>query len=176
MIERLQTTNAKYPLNRVVVRDVVVPDNRTIHILDNLFLNEPLPKRLILGFVSNNAYDGRKKHNPFKFNHHQLQHITLTKNGEIVDQYDVDFDEKRGIAPYLDLMKRVAILNTKEDLDLPFNDYIKGLHSLRFRSDQRPRCRRELLAPQDCRQSVTGTQVQNRPHLPSQSSPVCRIQ
>ncbi|KAK6189082.1 hypothetical protein SNE40_005125 [Patella caerulea] len=123
---QLQSSNAKYPLKRVVVRDMVIPDNRTSHVLDNLFVNESLPKRLIVGMVRNTAYDGRKNRNPFQFEHNQLENIKLTKNGEIVDEYDVDFPQRQAIAPYLDLMKRVAVLNTREDLDLPFNDYING--------------------------------------------------
>ena len=124
--QQLQTTNAKYPLKRAVVKDVIIPYRRRLHVLDNLFINEVLPKRLIVGIVENNAYDGSKDKNPFKFAHHNLEYIKLTKNGDLVDEYEMDFANKQATTPYLDLMKRVGVLNGKEDLDLTFNDYIKG--------------------------------------------------
>ena len=124
--EQLQSTNAKYPLKRVVVKDAIIPYRRRLHVLDNLFINEVLPKRLIAGIVENDAYDGNAIKNPFKFHHHHLEYIKLTKNGDLVDEYEMDFANKQAMTPYLDLMKRVGILNSKEDLDLTFNDYIKG--------------------------------------------------
>ncbi|ESO99311.1 hypothetical protein LOTGIDRAFT_113529 [Lottia gigantea] len=124
--EQLQSNNAKYPLKRVVVKDISIPSRRRFHVLDNLFINEVLPKRLILGLVENDSYDGNSIKNPFKFHHHRLEYIKLMKNGDVVEEYFMDFPNKQATTPYLDLMKRVGILNSKEDLDMSYNDYIKG--------------------------------------------------
>ncbi|ESO90465.1 hypothetical protein LOTGIDRAFT_164044 [Lottia gigantea] len=123
--EQLQSNNAKYPLKRVVVKDISIPSRRRFHVLDNLFINEVLPKRLILGLVENDSYDGNSIKNPFKFHHHRLEYIKLMKNGDVVEEYFMDFPNKQATTPYLDL-KRVGILNSKEDLDMSYNDYIKG--------------------------------------------------
>ncbi|ESO88069.1 hypothetical protein LOTGIDRAFT_145931 [Lottia gigantea] len=124
--EQLQSNNAKYPLKRVVVKDIRIPSRRRFHVLDNLFINEVLPKRLILGLVENDSYDGNSIKNPFKYHHHRLEYIKLMKNGDVVEEYFMDLPNKQATTPYLDLMKRVGILNSKEDLDMSYNDYIKG--------------------------------------------------
>ncbi|ESO95577.1 hypothetical protein LOTGIDRAFT_175134 [Lottia gigantea] len=107
--EQLQSNNAKYPLKRVVVKDISIPSRRRFHVLDNLFINEVLPKRLILGLVENDSYDGNSIKNPFKFHHHRLEYIKLMKNGDVVEEYFMDFPNKQATTPYLDLMKRNII-------------------------------------------------------------------
>ncbi|ESO98016.1 hypothetical protein LOTGIDRAFT_174453 [Lottia gigantea] len=108
----LPSNNAKYSLKGVVVKDIGILSRRRFYVLDNLFIND--------------SYDGNSTKNPFKFHHHRLEYIKLMKNGDVLDEYFMDVTNQQATAPYLDLMKRVGVLNDNEDLDFSDNEYIIG--------------------------------------------------
>jgi len=76
----LKKATAKYPLTRVDVKTVTIPAQLQAKTVDNLVLGV-LPKRVILGFVLNSAYNGAVGHNPFNFEHFQLNHLVMYVDG-----------------------------------------------------------------------------------------------
>ncbi|XP_061177786.1 uncharacterized protein F54H12.2-like [Saccostrea echinata] len=64
--ESLNTHRAKYPLRRVEVKTFTIPTGTQSKITDHLFQGQ-MPKRLILGFVENAAFNGDKTKNPLIF-------------------------------------------------------------------------------------------------------------
>ena len=71
---------AKYPLTRVEVKSFTLHTNSSGETLDNIILGQ-LSKRIIIGFVSNKAFNGDKKENPFNFQHFDLTYLALTVDG-----------------------------------------------------------------------------------------------
>ena len=71
---------AKYPLTRVEVKSFTLHTNSSGETIDNIILGQ-LPKRIIIGFVSNKAFNGDKKENPFNFQHFDLTYLALTVDG-----------------------------------------------------------------------------------------------
>lgn len=79
----LSQTTAKYPLTRVEVKAVAIHRGVNGETLDNVILGQ-LPKRIILGFVDNKAYNGHSKCNPFNFKNYNINYLTLCVDGKQV--------------------------------------------------------------------------------------------
>ncbi|XP_044578865.1 uncharacterized protein F54H12.2-like [Cotesia glomerata] len=78
----LGQTTAKYPLTRVEVKSFVLSQGILGNTIDNVVLGQ-LPKRIIIGFVDNRAYNGSKKH-PFNFQTFSLNYLCLYIDGKQV--------------------------------------------------------------------------------------------
>lgn len=76
----LSQTTAKYPLTRVEVKAFAIHSGVHGESLDNAVLGQ-LPKRIILGFVDNKAYNGESKCNPFNFKNYKINYLTLCVDG-----------------------------------------------------------------------------------------------
>lgn len=79
----LETCTAKYPITRVDVKAFTVPSGVLGKTLDNVYLGQ-LPKRIVVGLVSNNAYNGSFEHNPFNFSHFNVNFLALYIDGQQV--------------------------------------------------------------------------------------------
>ncbi|KAL6433571.1 hypothetical protein ACFW04_006573 [Cataglyphis niger] len=62
----LSKVTAKYPLTKVEVKTFTIHSGVVGESLDNVILGQ-LPKRIIVGFVNNKAFNGDRKLNPFNF-------------------------------------------------------------------------------------------------------------
>jgi hypothetical protein len=76
----LMQTNAKYPIKRVAVKTLTVPQGMLSHNQDNLFLSQT-PTRLVVGLVSSSAFNGSYKGNPFNFRHWDVSYLNVTVDG-----------------------------------------------------------------------------------------------
>lgn len=76
----LAKTTAKYPLTRVEVKSMSLHSGIHAETLDNVILGQ-LPKRIILGFVNNKAYNGDYELNPFNFQHFNINFLSLYLDG-----------------------------------------------------------------------------------------------
>ena len=76
----LTHTTAKYPLTRVEVKAITLHSGIYGETLDNVILGQ-LPKRIIVGFVENSAYNGDKSLNPFDFKNLNINLLCLYVDG-----------------------------------------------------------------------------------------------
>lgn len=77
----LEKTTAKYPLTRVDIKTVTISRDVQSKTMDNIFLGQ-LPKRVIVGFVSNAAFNGDMKKNPYNFQNFDLTFLALYVDGQ----------------------------------------------------------------------------------------------
>lgn len=87
----LTLTTAKYPITKVEVKNVTIPSGVQGKTLDNIFLGQ-LPKRVIIGFVTNSAFIGNFKHNPFNFQHFHINFFSLYIDGRQVPSKPIQPD------------------------------------------------------------------------------------
>ena len=78
--ESLSKTTAKYPLTRVEVKAITMHSGIHGETLDNIILGQ-LPKRIIIGFVKNKAFNGDRALNPFNFEHFNINFLCLYVDG-----------------------------------------------------------------------------------------------
>lgn len=76
----LSKTTAKYPLTRVEVKAISLHSNIHGETLSNIILGQ-LPKRIIVGFVKNKAFNGHVTLNPFNFDHFNINYLCLYVDG-----------------------------------------------------------------------------------------------
>ena len=76
----LSKTTAKYPITRVEVKSFTLHTGVLGDTLDNVILGQ-LPKRIIIGFVDNKAFNGNRKFNPFNFQHFSINYLSLYVDG-----------------------------------------------------------------------------------------------
>lgn len=82
---RLDTEPAKYGIRKTQLKSVFISAGRT-DFTWNLFPDE-VPRRVVLGLVSNSRYIGNKYESPFKFTHFNVRDIELTTSGRVYPQY-----------------------------------------------------------------------------------------
>lgn len=75
-----------------------------------------MPRRVVLGLVSNSRFIGNKFESPFKFQHFKVRDIELTANGRIYPQYPYNLDYENNIyaRAYHDSMEHLGYVNTNE--------------------------------------------------------------
>lgn len=76
----LTKTTAKYTITRVEVKNLVLHSGIQAESMDNVILGQ-LPKRIILGLVSNLAFNGNRTQNPYNFHNHGLNYLALYVDG-----------------------------------------------------------------------------------------------
>lgn len=76
----LASTTAKYPITRVEVKSFTMHSGILGDCLENVVLGQ-LPKRVIIGFVDNKAFNGDRKLNPFNFQNYNINFLSLYVDG-----------------------------------------------------------------------------------------------
>ncbi|XP_020299232.1 uncharacterized protein F54H12.2-like [Pseudomyrmex gracilis] len=76
----LSKTTAKYPLTRVEVKSFTIHRGVVGESIDNAILGQ-LPKRVIIGFVENKAFNGDSVMNPFNFKNFNINFLSLYVDG-----------------------------------------------------------------------------------------------
>ncbi|XP_057324647.1 uncharacterized protein F54H12.2-like [Microplitis mediator] len=124
----LTKTTAKYPITRVEVKAVSIHTGVHGETIDNVILGQ-IPKRVILGFVNNKAFNGDKSLNPFNFQHFNINYLSLYVDGRQIPTKPLQPDFSAG-GQYIDAYHTVFsgtgvhFLNDGNTID--HFDYPKG--------------------------------------------------
>lgn len=78
--QTLSRATAKYPVTRVEIKTFILNQGILSGTHDNCFLGQ-LPKRIIIGFVDNRAFNGDRSLNPFNFKHFNINYLSLYIDG-----------------------------------------------------------------------------------------------
>ena len=118
---------AKYPLKRVSVKSFSVPTGSLTSTHDNLFLSQ-LPKRIIVGLVDSDAYNGHFNKNPFNFKHMNLSYLGLNIDGENKPSSPLTPDFEAGVftRPFYRLFTDLGLACKNESLSFGLDDFDKG--------------------------------------------------
>lgn len=81
--KKLEVCSAKYPITRVDVKSFTIPSGVLGQSLDNVYLGQ-MPERIVIGLVSNTAFNGSFTLNPFNFHHHNVNYLALYIDGQQV--------------------------------------------------------------------------------------------
>ena len=79
----IKHSSAKYPIHRIDCKVLSFPRGFSSFNPDNIFLGQ-IPKRIVLGLVDTEAYNGSCRTNPFNFNYHNLTQVGVYVDGEQV--------------------------------------------------------------------------------------------
>ncbi|XP_048039107.1 uncharacterized protein F54H12.2-like [Megalobrama amblycephala] len=79
--QALLSTTAKYPIDRVCLKNFSIPAGSRVSNQENLFLGT-LPKSIVLAMVDNDAFTGAYNKNPFAFKHYNLEFLAVYVDGQ----------------------------------------------------------------------------------------------
>lgn len=116
-----------YPLNYIDIQTFTIPAQSKGTRKDNLFYNKR-PNYLIVGMVSNNAFNGNYGLNPFNFQHFNLNHISLTVNGDSVpfQPFTPDFANRNCLRDYNALYMNGGNFGKDSSLPITYSDFLGG--------------------------------------------------
>lgn len=137
--ERLNSETAKFPLRRVEVKTFTIPQGTQSKITDHLFQGQ-MPKRIVLGFVENAAFNGDLTKNPFNFKNANVKKLDVSINGETITTrpFVPDFANDLYLRSYLSLYQGLGKFGEDWAPDISFEEYKDGytLWCVDFTKDQ----------------------------------------
>lgn len=137
--EMLNVETAKYPLRRVDVKTFTIPTGTQSKISDHLFQGQ-MPKRIVLGLVANDAFNGTSNKNPFNFKNAKVKRLDVTINGETISTrpYEPDFENDLYLRSYLSLYQGLGKFGADWAPGITFDEYKDGytLWCIDFTKDQ----------------------------------------
>jgi len=98
----LERGPAKYPIRRVVCKSFTVPQQYLDVSHEKLFSGQ-LPTRIVIGLVTNRAFNGHAKANPFNFQHFNLSEIGVYLDGQhqnVVRPMQLNYESQLYIRAY----------------------------------------------------------------------------
>ena len=124
----LATKNMIYPLRKVQMKFFTRGSQRS-DLTEANFVNGVLPRKIVIGLVTTEAFNGHLHHNPFNFKHFNVKSIILRKNGETVpfQAIETDFINKCSVRGYLALLEGTSNLFKNRSIDIrPIVDFPQG--------------------------------------------------
>ena len=126
--KQLESTPAKYPIRRLEMRKLFMPEGMT-----NLSFNcfqTVLPRRVLVFFVETAAFDGSTEKSPFEFKHANVQTISIESGGLYIPStpYMLDYGatNENFYRAYWDFHKLLGMDEGNEGLDLTPKEYKTG--------------------------------------------------
>ena len=131
----LEHGTAKYPITHVEVKSFTLPSGIHSKTLDNVFLGQ-VPKRVIIGFVSNKAFNGDVKKNPFNFHHYKTNYFSLYVDGEQIPtkplQSHYEVDKETSVLAYHTLFTGTGVHFSNTGNSISREDYSNGYCLMAF--------------------------------------------
>ena len=119
----LENGTAKYPIRRVVCKTFTVPQGFRDIRHEKLFSGQ-LPTRVVVGLVTNEAFNGHRERNPFNFQHFSVTEISLYLDGQ--QQEELNYPDSHYIRAYNTLFSGTEKICRDEGTAIDRNDYANG--------------------------------------------------
>ena len=123
----LASMNALYTFPLKVFNTFTIAKEDRGVIKENLF-NGNVPKFLVVGMVSGDAFNGLYGKNPYNFMHCNVSKIGIYKNNEPVPflPYEPDFENNSYLREYMSVYLGCGLVGKDENLSFTYEDYPKG--------------------------------------------------
>ncbi|KAF8789562.1 hypothetical protein HNY73_007492 [Argiope bruennichi] len=117
----------KIPIRRAEVRSFALSSGIQSSTIANAFIGQ-LPTRLILGFVSNEAYNGNFSKNPFNFRHYNLNYLSILEGSKMIPSkpFKPNFANNLYARSYLSLFTDLNRFHNSQNINISYEEYPKG--------------------------------------------------
>ena len=117
----------KLPFRRIEIKTFSLSAGLQSSTIANAFIGQ-LPTRIILGFVSNQAYNGNTKKNPFKFSHYNLNYLTILNDGVMIPSkpFQPNFENDLYARCYLSLFTDLNRYHNYQNININYEEYKCG--------------------------------------------------
>jgi hypothetical protein len=122
----LDNSPARYGLRKTQLKSLFITEGRTEYA--NAIFTEEVPRRIIVGLLANEAYNGSRFKSPFKFEHFNVREITINANGRNYPQvpYSLDYGANKYVRPFHDLHEHVGTAYNTESNGINYKMYKAG--------------------------------------------------
>ncbi|KAG1684195.1 hypothetical protein GQR58_009482 [Nymphon striatum] len=124
---------AKYAISKVDMKVLSIPSGNLSSNNDNVFLG-PMPKRLVLGFVDNRAFNGDYTKSPWNFSHYDLDYLSIYFDNRPIPMKPLQPNMSAGIYArcYSTLFTGTGIMNDNRGNGITYTDYKNGFMLFAF--------------------------------------------
>ncbi|KAK3908934.1 hypothetical protein KUF71_001847 [Frankliniella fusca] len=125
--QALEHAPARYPLTRTNVKTITIPAGLRDKTIANLHIGQ-IPKRIVVGFVSNIAFNGSYHHNPFNYQNFDLNYMVLYVDTEQIPAVPLtpDFSKGTYMQAYNTLFCGTGIHWKDEGNNISYDEYGNG--------------------------------------------------
>ena len=122
-----------YPIQRTELQTIIVPAGLKSTNRENLFRGI-LPKLIVLGMVTNSAFNGNYRENPYNFQHFSMKSIALYIDGEAQPYrpFTPNFEKRFAVREYLTLFQGMNMFNKDEGNCLTYDEFLNGYTLMAF--------------------------------------------
>ncbi|XP_067118685.1 uncharacterized protein F54H12.2-like [Centruroides vittatus] len=123
----LQTGIIKMPFRRTDVKVFTLTSGIQSTSISNVVIGQ-LPYRITLGLVSNSAFNGNVKRNPFNFKNYNLNYICLSKDNQMVPAkpYCPDYSNKIYARNFISLFEDTGCIHHHRSTNISYDEYKDG--------------------------------------------------
>ena len=124
---------ACYPLRRVCMKTYNISVGSLSSNQESLF-SGPLPKRIVIGMVDADSYEGAYNKNPFNFKHNGLKYMSLMVDGVMIPQRPLitDFPRHNTLRNYFTLLMDTGKAFADRGMDIDRSEYENGYSLVAF--------------------------------------------
>lgn len=123
----LMRANAKYPIKRVVLKTLAIPQGMLSHTQDNLFLSQT-PTRIVIGLITASAFNGTLKSNPYNFQTFGLTYLNVTVDGRSATSkpLTMDFDRNQYVRAYFGTNLAMGLVGKDAGNSIDYTQFKSG--------------------------------------------------
>ncbi|KAL7075542.1 hypothetical protein ACQ4LE_005308 [Meloidogyne hapla] len=120
---KLDTKPARYAVRKTLMKQLFITQGR-YEFNSNIFMDK-IPRRIILGLVSNSDYVGAVERSPFNFQHFNVREISIIANGRSYPQapYDLDYKNFKYARPFNDMNDALGFANSCESNGITYQQF-----------------------------------------------------
>lgn len=117
----------KMPIRRVDVKTFALSQGLQSTTIANAFIGQ-LPTRIVLGFVSNEAYNGNITKNPFQFQNYKLNYLCILNDGLMIPAKPLQpkFDLAMYARSYFSLFTNLSRFHHSPNINIDVSEYKNG--------------------------------------------------
>lgn len=117
----------KMPIRRVDVKSFALSNGLQSSTIANAFIGQ-LPIRIILGFVSNDAFNGNIQKSPFKFSHYDVNYLCILNGNQMLPAkpFQPSFESNLYARSYFSLFTDLNRYHTSANINISFSEYKDG--------------------------------------------------
>jgi hypothetical protein len=122
----LKNNNAIYPIQQSEMITYLITAGSSSHVQDHLCRGN-LPKLVIVGLVSNEAFNGKKDKDPTLFDHFDLNYLALCSDGECIpysQPIEADFPKGHAVQAYMRTIQSLEQYNSNFSNGITLEDFV----------------------------------------------------
>jgi hypothetical protein len=121
--KKLDREVARYPVRKSQIKTNHIDAGRME--FDGMLFADQVPRRIILGLVANDAYNGNFAKSPFVFDHNNVREISITANGQTYPAapYDLDINGGKFARSFHDLHEVMGMANNTDSNGISMSNY-----------------------------------------------------